>query len=110
MVNLHGGLQRATPVDTGFAKTNWVPQVGSAFDGTAGTRAEAESGQLDPTPAAAGLAAVREYKLEQGDIHETNNVSYIGDLNNGNSRQAPAAFVQREIVDAIESVGARIDE
>lgn len=107
MGNLHLGLQAATPVDTGFAVTNWVPSVGGPFEGTAGTRAEAEDGHLDHGPAAAGLAAIRAYELEQGDVFDTNNVDYIEKLNAGSSGQAPAAFVQAEIVGAIESVRGR---
>ncbi len=103
VLNLHEGISGATPVDTGWARTNWVPQVGSAFEGTAGTRPDAEAGNLDRGPAEAGIAEVRRYEVEQGDIHVTNNVPYIELLNGGSSSQAPSAFVQKEIVSAIES-------
>lgn len=103
-LRVHERLVARTPVDTGWARTNWVPQVGSAFEGTAGTREDAEAGSLDRGPAEAGISAVRRYTLEQGDVHVTNNVPYIEKLNAGSSRQAPAAFVQQEIVGAIEDV------
>ena len=103
-IGLHGRLVEDTPVDTGFAQNNWVPQVGSAFEGTAGTRADAEAGRLDRGPAAAGLAEVARYDVSQGDVHVTNNVDYIEKLNAGSSAQAPAAFVQTDIVRTLEDV------
>ena len=100
--NLVNQLFDKTPVDTGFARTNWVPTIGAPFEGTAGNREEAEAGILNPGPQEDGLnAIVHEYLLTQGKIYITNNVEYIVFLNEGSSRQAPAAFVQRTIVDAI---------
>ena len=104
-LRVHERLVARTPVDTGWARTNWVPRVGSPFEGTAGTRPDAEAGRLDRGPMEAGIAEVRRYELEQGDVHVTNNVPYIEKLNAGSSRQAPSAFVQGEIVGAIEDVG-----
>jgi hypothetical protein len=105
VTNLHEELVQTTPVDTGWARTNWVPNIGSPFQGTAGTRLDAEAGRLDRSPATAGLAQMRGYDVAQGDVHVTNNVPYIESLNAGGSRQAPPAFVQGAIVRAIESVG-----
>lgn len=101
---LHGRLVEATPVDTGWAQSNWVPQVGEAFKGTAGTRADAEAGRLDHAPATAGLAQIARYDVAQGDVHETNNVPYIERLNAGSSAQAPAAFVQAAIAQTLAEV------
>lgn len=65
-----------TPVDTGWARANWIPEVGDPFEGTAGTRAEAEQGVLDPSPHKSGVANVLRYKLFKK-IWITNNVPYI---------------------------------
>lgn len=59
LLDLHGGLVLATPVDTGRARAGWT---------------------VDTT------ALVIE-----------NNVEYIGKLNEGHSKQAPAGFVETEI-------------
>lgn len=107
MLGVHAELLHATPVDTGWARTNWVPNVGAPFEGTAGSREAAEAGRLDRAPQEAGVAALRDYRLEQGDVHDTNNVPYIQLLNAGSSRQAPPAFVQASIVRGIERSGAR---
>jgi len=106
MVNLHGRLVGTTPVDTGWAQSNWVPQVGEAFEGTAGTRADAEAGRLDQGPANAGLLEVSRYEIDQGPVHITNNVPYIEKLNAGSSTQAPPAFVQENIVRALGDVSS----
>lgn len=111
-LDVHGELLATTPVDTGWARTNWVPRVGAPFEGTAGTRLDAENGQLDRSPMRAGVAAVRAFDAGQveSDIHVTNNVPYIESLNAGTSAQAPPAFVQGAIVRAIEATGARRSE
>lgn len=105
LLAVHARLDDTTPVDTGFAVTNWVPSVGEPFQGLAGTRTQAEEGRLDLGPKQAGLAAVRAYELSQGDLFDTNNVHYVEDLNGGSSSKAPAAFVQAAIVGGIEDAG-----
>jgi len=92
-----------TPVDTGWARSNWVPSIGQAFGGTAGTKAAAEAGILDTGAQQRGLAQVAAaYRLTQGSIFISNNVPYIARLNEGSSQQAPAGFVQNAIIKAIE--------
>lgn len=91
-----------TPVDTGWARVNWVPTIGSPFSGTAGTRKQAESGSIDRSTSAAGEASLLGYKLARGQVFISNNVPYIGFLNNGSSKQAPRGFVQRAIQRAID--------
>lgn len=90
-----------TPVLTGWARVNWVPNIGSALDTTAGTRAQAEAGQLSGASAAGVAQVATEYKLARGPIHITNNVPYILKLDAGSSKQAPAGFVRRGIIKAI---------
>lgn len=92
-----------TPVDTGWARANWVPNIGARRDGTAGTRAQAEAAATASTAEQdAGVAKVAiSYTTKQGPVHITNNVPYILKLNEGTSRQAPRGFVQNAIVKAI---------
>lgn len=82
-------LMQATPVDTGRARGNWNASIG------------AEDGTVDPDrreqqAAAEGAARISRLKLsKQGEVLLlTNGVPYIGRLNDGHSRQAPAAFIQ----------------
>ena len=106
VVHTTSNLAASTPKDTTWAAVNWIPSIGQSFEGTAGTRAEAEAGRIDPQIQAAGLAAVQGYQFGKGLVFITNNVPYIGRLNNGSSKQAPAAFVQMAIARGIEQTGA----
>ncbi len=90
-----------TPVATGWARANWVPNIGSPLDVTAGTRAQAEAGQLSSASAAGVAQVVAEYKLARGPVHITNNVPYIPKLDAGSSSQAPSGFIRRGIIKAI---------
>lgn len=82
-----------TPVRFGWARANWVPSIGDPFVGPAGSP---ES--LDQGAQAQGIAEVAAtYRLSDGPIWITNFVPYIGRLNEGHSRQAPAGYVDKII-------------
>lgn len=105
-LDLTANLIETTPRDTGWARANWVPNIGSSIDKTAGTRDLAEAGKIDTGPQQAGQASIARYRLDQGAIFISNNVPYITRLNEGSSRQAPSGFVQQQIFRAIrQNVG-----
>ena len=90
-------LRRATPIDTGHARRNWVPSVGQAF-----------SSEADGDDAhAAGIAQILAYRLEQGALWEANNVPYIRRLNYGHSKQQPAGWIERAIDETLAEVQRR---
>jgi len=117
----HGHLvskpaEGGTPVDTGWARSNWVPRMGKPFEGTAGSRpdkirdfnahavgmsATIVGGKIDEGPQKDGVASISGYRLGIGNLFVTNNVPYIGRLNAGSSKQAPRGFVERAILRAI---------
>jgi hypothetical protein len=99
-----------TPVDTGWARANWVPRVGSPPTGTVGTREQAENGVINASAAEVELARIATtYSFRQGRVYITNNVPYITRLNEGYSRQAPRGFVQKAIAKAVTvDLGARL--
>lgn len=91
-----------TPVDTGHARANWVPSIGSPFGGSvAGT----SSSEHD-----AGVAAVLGYKLGDGPAWVTNNVPYILILNDGHSSQQPAGFIERAIDETLDEAREKFGE
>jgi hypothetical protein len=95
-----------TPKDTGFAEANWVPQIGTTFTGTAGTRENAEIGIINRSQQLNGIDKISKgYKLKMGVINVTNNVDYIEDLNDGTSSKAPKAFVQVGIIKVLNGIG-----
>lgn len=86
-----------TPVDTGWARANWQPNIGGPARTTSGSRESVTSAAQNE-----GLGALVGWRLASGaKIHITNNVPYIGFLNQGTSKQAPAGFVQAAIRRAV---------
>lgn len=91
-----------TPVDTGWARANWVPNIGTPKTTTEGTREAAEAGNVSSAGQQAGIASVvTGYRRDRGPIYISNNVPYILRLNEGSSRQAPKGFVQNAIAKAV---------
>lgn len=82
----------ATPVDTGRARSNWIVSLGSPSSVVIPT--------LGPGALAAAIAqgasVIASRRLKES-IHITNNLPYIGLLNAGSSRKAPAGFVQLSV-------------
>lgn len=85
-----------TPVDTGWARANWVPAIGRPVTDVAGSR-EAVSTAAQ----SAGEASVLAYRLAMGPVYISNNVPYILALNDGHSPQADPQFIERAIDKAV---------
>jgi len=85
-------LVSTTPVDTGWARANWVISIGEPVSAPFGSR---ES--VDHSAQADGQARLLIYDLAAGDIFLNNNVPYIEVLNTGHSPQAPAGFIEAAI-------------
>lgn len=91
-----------TPVDTGWARANWVPNIGRPKTTTEGTREAAEVGNVSTVGQQAGIASVvTGYRRDRGPVFISNNVPYILLLNEGSSKQAPKGFVQNAIAKAV---------
>jgi len=92
----------ATPVDTGRARANWQVELGGPASGEVGRAGERFS---STTPIAQGAAAIALYKGgPNASIHITNNLPYIGRLNDGHSAQAPAGFVEQAVLRGADAV------
>lgn len=85
-------LLRDTPVDTGFARANWVPSIGNPFSEIVGTPQSINTAQQG-----SGELSVLSWQFDQGPAYISNNVPYILLLNEGTSTQAPAGFVEAAI-------------
>lgn len=85
-----------TPVDTGWARVNWIPSIGQAIAKPSGTR-ESVSG----TAQQAGMASLGGYHITDGMVFVANPVPYIVKLNEGSSPQAEAQFVERAVEKAV---------
>lgn len=99
-LQLYGNLIRATPVDTGLARSNWNLRFGSA-DNTVTEDKNAVKGQY--TPESNRKIQEAQTTLQSNDLRFqskiviSNHTKYILPLSNGWSPQAPAGWVDVEI-------------
>lgn len=93
-LNIHAGVTEQTPVNTGWARANWVPSIGKAQTEPVG---DPENVDAAASAVAQGIAEVATWSFDQGPIFIANNVPYIGYLNGGSSKQAPAGFVEKVV-------------
>lgn len=96
-------LTENTPVDTGWARANWVPAIGSPvtkdLSGVRPTEQNASSAAAEQQSALGHV--LTGYRLARGKVFISNNVPYIVRLNEGSSKKAPAGFVQAAIRKAV---------
>lgn len=100
-LDITANLIESTPVDTGWARANWIPSLTRPVQDTAGTRRQAESGSVSSGRQTAGQAEILSYRLSRGRVFITNNVPYILELNDGSSRQAPSGFIEAAVQKAV---------
>lgn len=92
----------ATPVRTGRARANWQVGLGSAPVGTLAAPSSPGAGASEAL--GRGQATIGEYQGQGGTIHISNNLPYIGALNDGSSKQAPAGFVESAIMAGVAAI------
>ena len=102
-----------TPVDTGRARENWIVTVKSpaaASKVVNRPKGFGDQNQLNANRSAATSAAfaqadstIRSFQINDQSIHITNNVSYIGELDKGSSKQAPAGMSEAAIMAATKA-------
>lgn len=106
-LDITANLIETTPVDTGWARANWVPRIGEPYTSDGGIEFNAEERRASVGSArgaqAAGTASLLTYDLDRGPVFVSNNVPYIEVLNSGSSKQAPAAFIEAAIQQAVNS-------
>jgi hypothetical protein len=102
----------ATPVDTGRARSNWQVELGAPAVGVlpAFDPGKSQSTASANTQRALDAARARIAQARNGDeIHLTNNLPYIGKLNDGWSAQAPSNFVEQAVQVGVDEIkGASI--
>lgn len=84
-------LVNTTPVDTGRARSNWIPSINVVNPVT-----------VEPNNKPSIAPVLKEFKITDT-ILISNNLPYIRRLNEGSSKQAPAGFV-----DAAVAKGKRV--
>lgn len=100
----------ATPVDTGAARSNWVGTLNAPFTDVIppyapGVKLGLGEGANAQAAIAQANSAIRLFNvLRDKSLHFTNNLRYIGKLNDGSSAQAPMMFVQRAILAGVATL------
>lgn len=98
----------ATPVDTGRARSNWIAKINGPNGGTIAPYHPGNKLGLGETANAQSAMdqarAVIATRTSGQSIHITNNLDYIGELNNGSSKQAPANFVGMAVLAAVNVI------
>ena len=89
-------LVLATPVDTGRARANWWPSVG-----TARVRALKSTDQMRPIKLAKERFDPKRMPYF-ATLFIANNLPYIEALNNGHSKQAPVNFVESTVSGVVD--------
>lgn len=100
-LDLTANLVETTPVDTGWARANWVPSIGFPRVGPATDSPTVAIVPPQVIVQQAAMSGIFAYRLGQGSVFVTNNVPYIVELNEGKSAQAPTGFVQAAIRKAV---------
>ena len=100
LLDATANLFEDTPRDLGWARKNWIPEIGPGPEAPAGDRKNISAATAEQQQGIAAIAV--SYRLGLGIITITNNVPYIIYLNGGSSTQAPAGFVQAEIFRAVQ--------
>lgn len=99
-LDVAANLIESTPVDTGWARANWVPSIGAPFGG-GGSAVPGDVAGAQGAQQAATIGVATTYRLPMGRVFVSNNVPYITQLNDGSSKKEPAGFVQRAIRKAV---------
>lgn len=104
-------LVSETPVDTGRAKSNWLVSLNTSLRQTTEPYAPGRDGNTAAANEQAAMdqaeAVISHYTAGVNmSIHITNNLPYIGELNNGSSHQAPAGFVEDGIAEAVRVINS----
>ena len=104
-LRVHKHLTIDTPLDVGWARANWVPQLTAPYRvNLLGLDPDSGMAASQRANAQAALTAIAtSYRMELGSIFLSNNVPYIGRLNDGHSPQAPPGYVQVSIQTAVRS-------
>ena len=94
---LFQALVSGTPVETGYARGNWLIDFGRENLRTIGSR---ESPPGVPTG-----GQVATWRIDSGSLVFHNSVEYIAELDRGSSAQAPQGMVDPAIAAATSSFG-----
>lgn len=97
-------LRETTPIDTGHARSNWIPKLGRPYQGVAGSREAVDWG-----PQQRGIREIIDEPQESRRVANIGNrVRYVPKLNKGSSQQAGPHFIEAALAQAKVNVRMRL--
>ncbi len=96
VIETAAGIMEEMPRDTGWAASNVLPSITDPIDEPVGTPEN-----IDNAAAAAATTKILGYTLVDGKAFVNIPVPYAGRLNAGSSPQAPAGFIEDNILKAL---------
>jgi hypothetical protein len=87
------GVVKLTPVETGRAQGNWQMEIDNVPEGETGIEDKSEDGAPTIARGLQALASLQPFQT----VFITNNVPYIGFLENGTEKMAPVGMVSRTL-------------
>ena len=103
---VHAELIEATPLDLGWARANFVPHISNPYrenvKDVEPSEGLAKSKAADNIAKLGNIAA--SYRLGNGPLFISNNVPYIGRLNDGHSKQAPPGYIPMAVDRAVSTL------
>jgi hypothetical protein len=103
VTDITADLIEQTPVETGWARANWIP----GLDQPEGTEPVGDETSVDEGAQQQGIAEIITGYTIDKDAFIFNNVPYIERLNDGQSPQAPAGFVDSIIEKRVSEANER---
>jgi len=104
-VEAQATLVEGTPIDTGWARNNWLMSLDAPATEPAGSPDNVGSASAASQQGIAIVISSFSHR-RHGNIYIANNVPYIGRLNDGYSPQAPAGYVETALDTAVAVVEA----
>ena len=107
VITVASAVALRTPVDTGRARANWRTNVGGPLTSQVSGFPKGKKGSTGAQAAgqAASDAAAKMGSYRNGSpVFISNNLPYIGRLNAGSSKQAPAGFVESAIAAGLNAI------
>ena len=94
-----------TPLRDGWARSQWVAKIRSPYRANL-TKVKPTSGQISARSNESQnelFKIAASYNLDAGPLFLSNNVPYIGRLNDGHSPQAPPGYIQLGVLKAVNA-------
>lgn len=108
VITVASAVALRTPVDTGRARANWRTNIGGPLVTPVESFPRGKDGSTGASAAGQAISdattKMGQYKESGTPVFISNNLPYIGRLNEGSSKQAPAGFIESAIAAGLNAI------